>query len=292
MASQQQQTAGVNESGGKTLRDLMLEVGLPLGLVSWADATDENAGQQTIPTDPADRAMLTMIVNGGYKRFLSANGGAWSFLRPVLRVSLRADGLGPTNIDHDPSRYRLPGWATGRPLHDWTYADEINTRHYGTITDRTEDDVRRQRSLSAGNTGLNAPRIAAMRSRGDGSRELVLWPAPTFDADIETQIRITPADLRSLDDRPVSPPEHDQTIVYCCLVYSQVLRPVLDAQLVRRWRDECDRALADSIAIDASDSTPTNLGRLSPPTLNAAQAGDTFRSFGGDVSVVSNTPAP
>lgn len=250
---------------------------LILRLAERVGHADQTGTVAAIPDDANTLALIKKCVNEGYDRFLRAHPTGWSFLMRWWDLTLSSTA-GASNIDGDPARVKLPGWASGQPQEDWTYIGTNSTRRNVIRTHPTIVDQHRLSSPDV--TGI--PSICSVRAIASGGPpglsptrwEATFFPSPDATYVIRAPFRVHRHQMVDLSERHVAGAQHDQAIFdFSWLVWCED-----DAESP----DKLTRAtaavygvpgtmqrgsLAESIALDNLNDADT-LGESAPPDLS------------------------
>lgn len=197
---------------------------------------------------------VKMVVETGLRNFYSAPTAQgesrpwnWSFLRPTKRMDFTTDKW----------RYDLPAdfaMLTGPILFE-PGTGEI----YPPIVEVSERQVMRKLQVS---TSAGRPEIAAYRAKdsvaGEGTRyELILWPPPDDDYEVNVRYQVNPGMLDDETSLPFGGQENMQTVIEACLAAAEQSKgqPGVHMQLY-------ERALQASVKRDQDKSAPDTMGRL------------------------------
>lgn len=260
-----------------TFREIILRVALASGTAAYAAGSDNSP---TVPADPATLALLKMAINDGRRAFYaeSANrvpGGtarAWRFMRPRFDMTL-ATTAGPTNIDDDISRIRLPLDVQGPP--DGAVRCGLSgTSGYGQpllVTSMDAVDAMHFQSPDA--VGLPSA-VAFERARvapGAGDEphwEMRVWPSPDLAYTLRARLTRRFRDLSDPND--IEPSPHPLAVVAYALY--ELVRSTLGVDPAKATLDR-DTWLDRARIQDAAES-PTSLGVSYDPGVRAAESGN------------------
>jgi hypothetical protein len=167
-----------------------------------------------VPVDPNILDRLKRSVSDGI-RLISRQLPRASFLRPVVRLELKADGTGSANIAGDAGRVRLPSYvqAPSSPELAW-YAQGTG----GSVTYRPFEEVEacRQQDSPDGypcHAAIVYTMPGADERAGFRGLELILYPVPSIDITLVGQFYAGAFRFQELTDTSPWGPMHDDTIV-------------------------------------------------------------------------------
>lgn len=251
---------------GMTYEQLIVRVAEAAGVASYAN------GAAAIPTGAHNLDLCKRMVNDGYQRFLNGvrAGGkrpymGWTFLKPLMTITLSAEGTGPLNIDTDAARYRIPIPVVAHPAL-WTIKDPDSVASATTCAVTGIDRV--WASLSS-TSSTGRPVIAAMAPLapdrpGDAPGwEVVFWPRPDKAYSATARLRLQPRPLVALEERHVAGAEHDQTIIAMAIAAMKTRNRAEDAQQAAL---DADMLMDSSIAMDMQ-RIPATAGTMIDPSV-------------------------
>lgn len=175
---------------------MMLDLAQEFGLARIVTDAGQDA-PPSLPDEPSRLARLKRAVVDGYRRFIFANP-KWAWMRVSISVTMDPTGTGPSNLDGDPTRYRLPAGIASAPYTGWLLRNTSN-QAIGMVTDTSE---RRVFTHQAVNRTPGVPVLACVTPfDGDptGARRLVVSPSPDAAYTLTGTFRLTPPDLDALD---------------------------------------------------------------------------------------------
>jgi hypothetical protein len=202
---------GTTQSG-MTLGAMMLDVAQEFGLARIVSDDGQDAAP-SLPSEPSRLAKIKRAVVDGYRRFILANP-KWAWLRVSVTVTLDPTGTGPSNLDGDPTRYRLPVGVASSPYTGWLLRNP-GTQTVGLVTDTSE---RRVFTHQAINRTPGVPVLACVTPfDGDptGARRLVVSPAPDQPYTLTGTFRLDPPDLDALDQPHLAGSKYNFAILAC-----------------------------------------------------------------------------
>ena len=151
-------------------------------------------------------------IQGGLRKFYAPEPMGkmppvqWSFLRPIMSLSLKA-AVGDYDLPDDFSS--LIGKVTILST----------TGNYSNLLVQNEGQIREARSA---NTITGIPRVCAVRAKpvnkGFGQRwEMLFYPTPSTTYTIELKALVNPSKLSATNPYPYGGMQHAQTILQACL---------------------------------------------------------------------------
>lgn len=269
-----------------TFGELLLQLAVRTGFADYSGSV------AALPTDAHRLAKLKSYVNDGYDRFLRANP-KWTFLVRMVPLTFNTDGTGPSNIDGEPARYRLPGYVSGPPLGDWTYVDERTSRR---AIGRVHPDIIDGYRQVNGETFTGVPIICGHRpfspkdpiGNTQTAWEAIFWPAPDSTYAVQAPFRVAKHRMVELGERHIAGADHDASIAaYAVWVWKE--DDAEDPAELAKYRLEAvgdpgggvRGRLQESIDLD-EQNFPDSVGYSAPPDTSAYRRG----SIGSDERIL------
>lgn len=251
---------------------------LILRLAERVGHADQTGSVAAIPDDANTLALIKKCINEGYDRFLRAHPTGWSFSMRWWDLTLSSTA-GAMNIDGDPARVKLPGWASGQPQEDWVYVGANATRR---TCIRTHPSIVDQHRL-ADEEASGIPTICSVRAAASGGPpgltptrwEATFFPSPDAVYVLRAPFRVHRHQMVDLHERHVAGAQHDQAIIdFSALVWFE--DDAEDQAKLTRANEAVygipgtlkRGSLAESIALDNLNDADT-LGESAPPDLSA-----------------------
>lgn len=245
----------------------------------WGQA-DQTGTTPAVPTDPGVIDLCLRKINAGYREFLTANS-KWTFLEQQVQVLGYPLGDGPDNVEGDAGRYRLPGYVTSTPRHDWFFVGASRPRTR--IENRAVQLVRQQRALSSRQTGIPTWAGVGKINEDDAVEgpnhgyEVVFWPAPSLTYLMQNTFRVDGHELVDMTERHIAGMAHDRTII--AFANWEWYRDDAEDAVRDRYKAERDEALARSFSLD-NEMRERRRGTMSLDRIRNGERRKTHRYLG------------
>ena len=245
-----------------------------------ADQGSGSDNRAEVPTDPNLLDRLERAVNDAAADL--ARRYRWSWLTPIVSITLYPDGDGPDNIDSAPGRYLLPSTIQSAPLGRVAWRDPTDS-YGGQVTDTHIS--RLEEAAAAAPTAEGPPRLVAVWARVGGSTaigqrpglEMTVWPKPDLAYTVRARFRRQVSRMTDHAERGIWSEVHDPTVI--ALACAKFMRPTDTGYA--EIRADADAKVSESIRID-QDMTGKRVGAVK--SGDEAGPGAGFRSSRGDVN--------
>lgn len=248
----------VDLTSSKTFGEMLLELAERVGKADYINPDDDTDNRARLPSDPHDLDKLKRCLNNGYRSFFNA-WPHWRFAEMAHEITFAPDGDGPTNLDADGARYRLPSTIAGNPVGDWTYLG--TTTPLSCVMRTDHQSIERMQQI--GDTSTGDPRYCAVRPvktkdqpTGDPTAcEAVFYPAPNRALTVRATFRVRPPKLVDPAQRHVCGADHDLSII-AFAVWEWKREDATDPTDLAACKGDRDEKLEFSKAVDKAGRAP------------------------------------
>lgn len=209
----------MDTNASMTFGELLIRLAEAVDVSEYGSGTDN---RPTVPTDPQTLDRLKRAINDGAMELARAihpkTGKAvrWSWLQPVLALTLASAADSALNIQADAKRYRLPPGVVSAPRGRVSWRDPSDS-YGGPIRVASYSRLVEMADRSPSQTGSPmyvavTPWMGASTNARPGL-ELMVFPAPDMDYTIRARFTVQVLPLMEVSDRGVWGAMHDLTVL-------------------------------------------------------------------------------